>query len=562
MATEGEDAVAPLTVSSYLCLVFFLLAIIPVLHPFRIPLTPSRSHHLPLNLITSPPLAILLLLLTRSIDFTVLRSGLTGTPQLQPYSILILFYSIAYICISLDQTGFLHFAALWCVRRTGKDGRRTFGAFFLMTTLASAFTSNDAVVLTATSFLVHFTRGAGVTDPRAFLMSEFTTANIASMALYIGNPTNVIVAQANSITFLEYSCWMLLPTIACTVLAFLLLRLVLFNSDASIPRRIHVDLEGVVPRQALKDPGGAVFAGVVLMACLVTLMVTSVYHVPVWMVTLPFGAVAFGRDVWFDLWGRGEGGVVVQGVGVSAENLVPVGREGSEGEMGEEFKVAGKDESVGQASSVESFQETGGVGQSSIMVVSDDRKPRKVPAWWTKLRERRKALANRLPITTAATACLPWSILPFSLSMFILVESLSSTNWISTLARALTILSPNHFASTFTIGIITVLLCSLLNNLPASILLSRVLLHPAYNVHPATKVGALYALVAGANLGACLTISGSLAGIMWLEILRGLKVVRLGPGRFFLWNLVIAPVLICGACAVLCGEVWVVYFGR
>jgi arsenical pump membrane protein len=42
-------------------------------------------------------------------------------------------------------------------------------------------------------------------DPYPFLVAQFFVANIWSMMLFIGNPTNVIVAEAYSIGFLEYA---------------------------------------------------------------------------------------------------------------------------------------------------------------------------------------------------------------------------------------------------------------------------------------------------------------------------------------------------------------------
>lgn len=44
----------------------------------------------------------------------------------------------------------------------------------------SALTSNDVVILTGTVFLSYFTRVSDI-HPTAFLMSEFTTANIGMM---------------------------------------------------------------------------------------------------------------------------------------------------------------------------------------------------------------------------------------------------------------------------------------------------------------------------------------------------------------------------------------------
>jgi Na+/H+ antiporter NhaD/arsenite permease-like protein len=74
------------------------------------------------------------------------------------------------------------YCAFWVANRAGSRGRTAFTAFFLLTTIMSGLTSNDAVILTGTVFLAYFTQACDI-DPTAFLISEFTTANIGTSAL-------------------------------------------------------------------------------------------------------------------------------------------------------------------------------------------------------------------------------------------------------------------------------------------------------------------------------------------------------------------------------------------
>jgi Na+/H+ antiporter NhaD/arsenite permease-like protein len=46
------------------------------------------------------------------------------------------------------------------------------------------------------------------------ILAEFFAANTRSMTLCIGNPTNILVASAFRLTFVEYSKWLALPTLA------------------------------------------------------------------------------------------------------------------------------------------------------------------------------------------------------------------------------------------------------------------------------------------------------------------------------------------------------------
>jgi Na+/H+ antiporter NhaD/arsenite permease-like protein len=54
-----------------------------------------------------------------------------------------------------------------------------------MTTGLSAVLGNDPVILSATAFLIYFTKIAEV-SPMAWLFSEFASCNTASMVLFVG----------------------------------------------------------------------------------------------------------------------------------------------------------------------------------------------------------------------------------------------------------------------------------------------------------------------------------------------------------------------------------------
>ena len=104
---------------------------------------------------------------------------------------------------------------------------------------------------------------------------------------------------------------------------------------------------------------------------------------------------------------------------------------------------------------------------------------------------------------------IPWSLLPFMLSMFILVEAL---NYNGVCAAAAKLLS--GFDPIVTYGVLSTLFANLVNNIPMSVLFGSVL-----NVGGVGMAGA-YATVIGSNLGAYLTPIGALAGIMWGQILK------------------------------------------
>ena len=174
-------------------LVVFIVSIFFVIHPVSIPV-PRSIHRIPLNLTTAPILAIAILWAAQCLDPTVIRNGIVGTEGVKPYNILILFFSLAYMAISLDVTGILRAAAFWVSNRGGYNGWKLYFYFYIMLTLISILLGNDPVILSGTAFLVYYTEVAEL-NPTAWIMAEFAAANTASMVLFVGNPTNVCISH-------------------------------------------------------------------------------------------------------------------------------------------------------------------------------------------------------------------------------------------------------------------------------------------------------------------------------------------------------------------------------
>lgn len=135
---------------SIVTLVFFIISIFFVIVPVRIPLPRFKGlpNHLPLNLSTAPIIAIAILWASQCLGPAQIRTGIVGTEGIKPYNILILFFSLAYMAITLDITGILESAAHWVRNKGGSNGRKLFCYFYLMVTLISAIVGNDPVILT------------------------------------------------------------------------------------------------------------------------------------------------------------------------------------------------------------------------------------------------------------------------------------------------------------------------------------------------------------------------------------------------------------------------------
>ncbi|CAG8445060.1 10884_t:CDS:2 [Acaulospora morrowiae] len=572
----------PLDVYSWVALSLFLLVIFFVVFPISIPIPfskrfpvipfihSSRSQpiKIPFNLATTPFYAIIILLACRCIEFKVVVDGFVGSEGIQPYSIMILFYSLAYICVSLDLTGFVEFCAYWFSNKSGKNGKKLFTYFYILFNLMSAFTSNDVVVLTGT---MYYTRLANIKPPTAFLISEFMAANIASMTLYIGNPTNVIVAQAYNISFIKYSAWMLGPTIVSIVVAYIFLRIV-FRNPKFIPQ--NVDPPKRDPKSVLRDKNGAIFGIFLLVCCLVTLMATSFTSIRVWVVTLPFAVVSLLRDFVHDLLEKKktdneqknksedkevekfeskkdtvienvEGkrdtvesnkDTIVENVESNKDVVIENVESKKDTSIDVESKLKNKvelsDSKLDHQNSttltvlaIENISKSSqnlesSSGQEQVIVIdkgySDFRKEEtgsSCESLEIEIQEdpenvsesRCFSFKHTFPTIYMVFMRMPRSLLPFSFGMFILVEVLSSLGWISLFAKAFSTLTPSFIPAVFVTAVISIILCNLLNNLPMTVLLTRILQHPNFanadHVNESVMTGCLFALVIGSNVG-------------------------------------------------------------
>ena len=118
-------------------------------------------------------------------------------------------------------------------------------------------------------------------------------------------------------------------------------------------------------------------------------------------------------------------------------------------------------------------------------------------------------LLKKRPLRTVGHTFLklPWQLVPFLLSMFILILALENSGIVGMMASVL----PD---SILVYGGASFLACNVLNNIPMSVLFCAIL-----NGAGAGN-GALFATVIGSNLGAVLTPVGALAGIMWMNIVK------------------------------------------
>lgn len=116
---------------------------------------------------------------------------------------------------------------------------------------------------------------------------------------------------------------------------------------------------------------------------------------------------------------------------------------------------------------------------------------------------------------SAAVKNISWGVLPLIAGLFVLAEALEKTGVTNDLAALLADLARRSATeAAWASGALLAVACNLLNNLPAGLIAGRVveLAHVPEHVRAAVLIGV--------NLGPNLSVTGSLATILWLTVLR------------------------------------------
>jgi arsenical pump membrane protein len=128
-----------------------------------------------------------------------------------------------------------------------------------------------------------------------------------------------------------------------------------------------------------------------------------------------------------------------------------------------------------------------------------------------------------------------WGVLPLVAGLFVLVEALDHTGVIAALSGLMHAeVARSGATAPWSAGLVVALASNLMNNLPVGLIAGSVV---AANQLPSQITGAM---LIGVDLGPNLSVTGSLATILWLVVLRreGLDV---GTWRFLRLGAVVMP---------------------
>lgn len=302
-----------------------------------------------MNFVTAPLIADLFLLAISAIGREEVRGGTIGADHISPIDIMLFFITLAYIAISIDASGLIRWLAYKVLLKGGKSGRRLFLYLYAFFALLGSFIGNDPIILSGTPFLAYMTRvSSNIQHPRAWIFSQFAVSNVVSAILVSSNPTNLVLAGAFQIRFVDYTVNMIVPVIITAVVLFPFLLFLIFRNEKLIPRSIVIHelpeemraeppknpcipwVKGAVEAEEtlhseddkgrlldlaeimhpFLDKKSAIFGSVVMAVTLITVLVLNATsptdgELPVFWITLPAAVVMFCWDMVFG-WVRRE----------------------------------------------------------------------------------------------------------------------------------------------------------------------------------------------------------------------------------------------------------------
>ena len=133
---------------------------------------------------------------------------------------------------------------------------------------------------------------------------------------------------------------------------------------------------------------------------------------------------------------------------------------------------------------------------------------------------------------------LPYNLIPFVLSMFIIVLALDYNEVTLHIAEFLNKIDTSKNMTIFNYLLTSTISDNLINNIPMSVLFA-----PILNDVSNYQLPAIYATIIGSNIGAYLTPIGALAGIMWMSLLKKYD-VKFTFFDFMKYGIIIVPAVL------------------
>jgi Na+/H+ antiporter NhaD/arsenite permease-like protein len=421
--------------------------------------------YFPINYVTGPLIADLFLLAILAIGRKEVHDGTVGTNRISPIDIMLFFLSLTYITISIDASGLFRYVTFKVLLRGGGVGHKLFFYLYAFFFGLASFIGNNPVILSSTASVVYMTQiSSNIVHPRAWIHTQFAAANIASTILATSNPTNLVLVSAFNIKFFHYTANMIVPVIVTAISLFPVLLYVIFADEALIPLSIKIyklpeeakakrpvnpnipnahgaagdhstTIQKVLILSANEivnpflDKAGALFGALIMAAALIIILALNNATAiggehPVFWVALPAALILFSWDVGLGWLHRHE----TRGIARAGRREVERARSEREIRQRAEHRAASEQEDENPTA----------IYNSTPTQISDDGPGRLTSGRSTLvslLQDAYRGAQETFPAATAVLAHLPVSLVPFTFSMFVLIQALVSNGWILVFAH-------------------------------------------------------------------------------------------------------------------------------
>ena len=464
-------------------------------------------------------------------------------------------------------------------------------------------------------------------------MAEFAAANTASMVFFVGNPTNVVICEGFQVNNVGFTAYTILPFLACSLTCFIVLA-IQFRRPKYLPRKLNVsgdlDVSAVLLDPLGACVGSALLGTCLIVIIVVSFFKVDVWKISLPFAVTKFlwdlgwdrhrfMKKSVGEEEKSDNDLQDNEDIIIRqlkqhktltkfkpedldsiqapnGVANGAANghadAVPITAEPvnvpSRVHRSVDFHekmyppVPPFSKQTPTTSRSDTFNTSNTlvppISTSLSSYQSPDPPSKSIPFSSLPLlssianmqRRFSKYLSIHFPTIHTALPRLPFTLVPFAFSQFILIEGLSHQGWIEIFAQWLVIVTKREmFKTVWVVGVLGVLLCNTSGtNIGATILMTKIVRAAALSYVPPSSGGvniqaflrsAAIALAVASNIGAVsFTFSASLAGLLWKQILIQ-KWKPISQTTFAKWNL--CPILVMTAVglAVVSAEMAVLY---
>ena len=194
--------------------------------------------------------------------------------------------SLFILCDTLDSNKFFDWAAYKIALKANGSGRKLYIYILILTSFVTALLANDGVILILTPIIATILNTIYPGKLRIHLPFIFAVgffADSMSIALLPGNLTNLIIADANHLTFSSFLLYMIIPTITAFIAGVLCFGL-RFRKELNTHYTplVHID-----PQTIIRDRFTFNTGWIALTAMVIGYIIGGQFHLPVAVIIFP-----------------------------------------------------------------------------------------------------------------------------------------------------------------------------------------------------------------------------------------------------------------------------------